>query len=126
MSDLLKAGAAWLAGAHKASASQMVIIRRASLSATIAATVGRSDSLLTGEFGGGQLRTADKAFVITGADYAFGGVATVPKAGDTIDIAEGGVTNRYRVAPAGNGEPEFSWDPDRIAMRIQTKFQKEL
>ncbi len=126
MPDLLNAGAAWLAAAHKASASQMVIIRRGTMSETIAATVGRSDSLLTGEFGGGQLRTADKAFVVTGTDYAFGGVATVPKTGDTIDITEGGVTNRYRVAPASESEPEFSWDPDRIAMRIQTKFQKEL
>ncbi len=127
MPDLLNAGAVWLAAQLKAGASQTVTYRRGTSSLSgLAATIGRSDSLLTGEFGGGQLRTHDKAFIITAADLVLDGETTTPKTGDTIDITEGGVTNRYRVAPAAKGEPEFSWDPDRIALRVQTKFDRTL
>ena len=125
MSDLLKAGMDWLNGRHEAAASQPIIYRRGKQSVPLKATVGGVDMALTPDFGGTQLRTTDKDFIINDpSTLIICGAVTVPQVGDLIEIVEKGNTSRYAVRPPIEGEPEYSWDDMRTSLRIHTKFLK--
>lgn len=125
MSDLLQAGMTWLNGRHEAAVSQSVVYRRGKNSVTLKATVGRVDMMLTPDFGGTQLRSTDKDFILNDpSTLILCKAVTVPQAGDLIEIVEGGNTSRYIVKPPAEGEPEYSWDDMRSSLRIHTKFWK--
>ena len=125
MSDLTQAGMTWLNGRHEAAVSQSIVYRRGKNSVTLKATVGRVDMMLTPDFGGTQLRTTDKDFILNDPSaLILCGAVTVPQAGDFIEIVENGNTSRYGVRIPTEGEPEYSWDDMRSSMRIHTKFLK--
>ncbi len=127
MADLLRNGAAWLADVMSSHVSQTVTYRRgSSIAVSVPATFRNSADEAFSEFGGARLRTDGRAFDINADDLVNNGAAITPQTGDLIDVVEGGVTCRYRVAPASADVPEFAWDDYRLTMTVQTKFLKQL
>jgi hypothetical protein len=125
MPDLLMAGMQWLNGRHEAAVSQPIVYRRGKNSVNLNATVGNVNMNLAAEFGGTQLRTTDKDFILNDpTKLVICGEQTVPKVGDLIEMVENGNTSRYGVRPPSEGEPEYSWDDMRTSLRINTKFLK--
>lgn len=122
MADLLKTGAAWLAGKLKSHASQDVIYRRGDLECTLAATLG--SMLLRTSDGRGNSKTVktDRDFIFTAADLV--GIDLPPQRGDLIDLPVGDVTERYELLPYGHEEPVFQWaDPDETMVRCHGKYR---
>ncbi len=114
MADLLETAAIAHEAWRKASRVQSITYARATASAALSATVGRSELTVTSSAGVETVESTD--FIIAVADLELSGSATVPMLGDTI--AYDGDT--YEVMNAG-GQAAYRFTEYKLAYRIHCK-----
>lgn len=114
-SDLLAAGAAWMAGKLAGSAAHAVVYSRAGVLLPVQATVGRKVYRIVQD--GVWLRIETRDFLVATAEM---GALGLPQRGDQIDETIGAATTSYEVVGPG-GEPEWEWSgTTRDRLRIHT------
>ncbi len=115
--DLLDRGSSWLGTIRKAHMSKDVVYKRGSTTtATIKATLGRTQFAMV-DPAGGAVTYESKDFIIQVADFS---AFTLPEAGDIV-ISEG---LTYEVMAPGS-EPVWRWsDPYQRTLRIHSKLTK--
>ena len=121
MSDLLQTGEAWLEAQRRAHMAHTVTYSRGEDSVDVPATVGHTPFEQVGEYGVSH-RIESRDFIVTTADLVLAEVETLPLAGDQIRETQGAVVYVHEVMSPG-GEPPFRFTgPERISLRIHTKF----
>jgi hypothetical protein len=121
VADLLQRGAAFLEDQRHTHMTRPVVYLRAGASVEVQATIGRTvfdqqDQL------GVLHRTESRDYLIRAADLVLAGESVQPKAGDRVRESAGTGALLYEVM-APEGEPPFRYsDPERITLRIHTKF----
>ena len=120
MADLLEQGAAFLDDRRHTHLTRTVAYQRGADSVDLAATIGRTVFEQADE--SGFIRKVEsRDFLVRRADLVLGGAETLPKAGDRVREADGGLTQIYEVmAPGGEPPSRFS-DPYRKVLRIHSK-----
>lgn len=123
MTDLLRTGAAWLAGQLKASAGRTVTYCRGAGTVSLTATVGRTLMRLADGQGGTFVEWTDRDYLFPAADLILSGSLTEPARGDQIrDTDEAGNVVVYEVLAPG-GEPPWRYsDPQGVMLRVHTKL----
>lgn len=116
MADMLAAGAAWLAGELASAAGATVTYQRGASSATVIATVGRSQFEAANQ--SGVIETWEsRDFLIRTSSFTFG----IPQRHDRVIETVGGAAVTYEVA-APRGVPVYHFgDAFRTMLRIHTK-----
>lgn len=116
MSDMLRAGAAWLAGQLQNNAGTSVTVSRGAITATVVATIGRS--VFEASEGGGVVESWEsRDFLLPTADLPFG----EPQRHDRITETINGDPRVYEVA-SPRGVPLFHYaDAFQEIVRIHTK-----
>ena len=117
MTDLLKQGAAWLAGQLAAHAAQSVTYGRGEDSCVLAATFGRTEFQVADDYDGLRTEHSDRDFLVRACDLMLGGDLALPQRGDWIRCEDGSV---YEVMAPG-GEQPYRLDPHGVQLRIHTK-----
>jgi len=115
MANILKTGIQFLADKLKAHASETVIYKRGADTVTICATFGKTNYQIEGDCGfkiGGEITD----FLIAPSDLIIGGLLTLPKAGDQIQIDSA----LYEAQFIGDGCWRYS-DPFRKIIHLHTK-----
>jgi hypothetical protein len=123
VTNLLATGAAALAAALKASASETVSYYRDGFAplTTLQATPGSSLLRVRDAAGQSKVERTECDFIVTAADLILGGRVVEPKAGDRVHVAAGTKTLIFQVmAPTGEAPYRYS-DPARTILRIHTK-----
>lgn len=129
MTDLLQRGATFLEDQRHKHMTRPVVYLRGSDSVEVQATIGRTVFDQQDQFGVLH-RTESRDFLIRAADLVLAGAmtppnageTTLPKAGDRVREPAGTAALLYEVM-APEGEPPFRYsDPERITLRIHTKF----
>ena len=120
MPNLLQTGAAWLADQLKTHASMEVVYQRGADQVTVSATIGKTEFEV--DDGSGVIqRVQSRDYLIQTADLQFGGIPTLPAAGDRVRETIGDKTYVYEAMAPGN-EPHYCYsDPFRKLLRIHTK-----
>jgi hypothetical protein len=121
VTDLLAKGAAWLEDQRHRHLTRTVTYVRSAESVEIAATVGRSEFEQADEYGAVR-RTESRDYLVRAVDLVIASEQTLPKAGDRIREADGGVTFIYEVMAPGTEPPWRYSDPYRQTLRIHTKY----
>ena len=121
MADLLTRGSELIDRTRRACLSRTVIYRRGEDSVDVAATVGSTAFERADEYGVVH-RIESRDFLIATADLVLTGTATLPKPGDRITETGDTTMHEYEVMAPG-GEPAWRYsDPQRLTLRIHTKF----
>jgi len=121
VADLLTQGAELIDRTRRAHLSRTVMYRRGADSVEIEATVGSTAFDRTDEYDVVH-RIESRDFLIAAADLVLGGTAVLPKPGDRITEAGSTSIHEYEVMAPG-GEPAWRYsDPQRLTLRIHTKF----
>lgn len=116
MADLLRSGAAWLAGQLKQSAGTLCAYKRANNTAQFTASISRSTFEAQGQ--GGVIESWESRDYLTKTDELPYGE---PRRGDLIIEELDGVSTFYEVA-APRGVPVFHYaDAWQTVIRIHTK-----
>jgi len=119
--DLLTRGSELIDRMRRAHLSRTVVYRRGDDSAEVAATVGSTAFERADEYGV-MHRIESRDFLIAAADLVLAGTATLPKPGDRITETSDTTVHEYEVMAPG-GEPAWRYsDPQRLTLRIHTKF----
>jgi len=124
VADLLQRGAAFLEEQRHQHMTRPVVYLRGGASVEVQATIGRTVFDQQDQFGVLH-RTESRDYLIRAVDLVLAGEPTLPKAGDRVREPAGAGALLYEVmAPSGGGgEPPFRYsDPERITLRIHTKF----
>lgn len=123
MADLIKSGAAWLAGKLQSHAGQAVTYSRSGASVEVTATVGNTEFETT-DAEGFFTRSQSRDFIIEAADLILSGSTVLPERGDVITEVVDGTTHTYEVLPFGaDGETFRFSDPHRTILRVHTKHK---
>ena len=121
MGDLLAKGSEMLDRTRRAHLSRTVVYRRGADSVEIAATVGSTAFDRTDEYGVIH-RIESRDYLVSAADLVLAGQAVTPKAGDRITETGDTRVHEYKVMSPGD-EPAWRYsDPQRLTLRIHTKF----
>jgi hypothetical protein len=121
VADLLQQGAAFLEDQRHRHMTRPVTYRRGADSVQVQATVGRTAFEQQDQFGVVH-RIESRDYLVLAADLVIAGETVLPKAGDRIAEPAGTGALLYEVM-APEGEPPFRFsDPERITLRIHTKF----
>lgn len=121
MGDLLAKGSELIDRTRRAHLSRTVVYRRGDDTVELAATVGSTAFDRTDEYGVIH-RIESRDYLVTAADLVLAGEKVTPKAGDRITETDGSRVHEYEVMAPG-GEPAWrSSDPQRMSLRIHTKF----
>jgi len=121
VADLLQQGAAFLEDQRHTHMTRPVVYMRGGASVEVQATIGRTVFDQQDQFGVLH-RTESRDYLIRAADLVLAGEAALPKAGDRVREPAGTGALLYEVM-APEGEPPFRYsDPERITLRIHTKF----
>lgn len=116
MADLLRTGAAWLAGQLKSSAGTLCAYKRGNNTAQFTASISRSTFEAQGS-GGVVESWESRDYLATAAELPYG----EPRRGDLIVEELDGVATFYEVT-APRGVPVFHWaDAFQEVIRIHTK-----
>jgi hypothetical protein len=129
MADLLQRGAMFLEDQRHRHMTRPVVYQRGAESVEAQATVGRTVFEQTDQFGIVH-RTESRDYLIRAADLVLAGERTLPKVGDRVrETLEDRALIYEVMAPGtasgggGGGEPPFRFsDPERITLRVHTKF----
>ena len=125
MPDLLQTGSTWLEDQRHQHMTRPVVYLRGTDSVQLNATVGKTVFEQEDQFGVIQ-RTESRDYLVRAAELVFvAGEQSLPQVGDRIREPSGTGALVYEVmAPSGGGgEPPFRFsDPERITLRIHTKF----
>lgn len=120
MSNLLQAGAAWLADQLKEHATVNVTYEQAGQQIAVRAVIGRTLFEQADQYGVVQ-RIESRDYLIHADDLVVAGAAVLPRRGDRIREAHGGKVLVYEVMAPGK-EPHWRYsDPFRTVLRIHTK-----
>lgn len=119
--DILQKGAVFLEGQRHKHMTRFVRYFRGVQSVTVRSTIGRSDFEQEDQFGVVH-RTQSRDFLIRSVDLVLDGVQTLPQQGDRIVEATDDPTLLYEVMSSGSEPPYRYSDPERITLRIHTKF----
>ena len=121
---MLKTGVTRLAALMKSHGSSLVTVSRHGEDdlVDVSATVGSSPFLIADAYGfETHIRMRD--YLITAADYVFGGVIVEPQDGDQIIEVDGDVTRTFEAMSPDSDEPSWRYsDPHRVMLRIHTKL----
>lgn len=122
MADLLQTGSTWLEDQRHQHMTRPVTCLRGGDSVQLQATVGRTVFEQEDQFGVIQ-RTESRDYLVRAADLMFvAGEQSLPQVGDRIREPSGTGALLYEVMAPG-AEPPFRYsDPERITLRIHTKF----
>lgn len=121
MADLLTRGSELIDRTRRACLSRTMIYRRGDDSVEVAATIGSTAFERADEYGVVH-RIESRDFLIAAADLVLAGTATLPKPGDRITETGSTSVHEYEVMAPG-GEPAWRYsDPQRLTLRIHTKF----
>ena len=121
MGDLLAKGSELIDRTRRTHLSRTVVYRRGDDTVELAATVGSTAFDRTDEYGVIH-RIELRDYLVTAADLVLGGEAVIPRAGDRITETDGARVHEYEVM-APEGEPAWRYsDPQRMTLRIHTKF----
>jgi hypothetical protein len=121
VADLLQRGAAFLEEQRHAHMTRPVVYLRGGASVEVQATIGRTVFDQQDQFGVLH-RTESRDYLIRAADLVLAGEPVQPKSGDRVREPAGTGALLYEVM-APEGEPPFRYsDPERITLRIHTKF----
>ena len=115
MSDMVRSGAAWLAGKLKSSAGTHVLYSRGAATQTITATVAKS-VFESSDSRGVVESWESRDFIFPLADLPFG----EPQRGDRISEMLGGVAVIFEVVTP-RGVPLFHADAFHQTVRVHTK-----
>jgi hypothetical protein len=123
MSNMMSAGAAWLALELASNAAVEITYTRGTSSVQLNATAGSYLLKLSEPNGGFRIVHTDRDYVFPAQNLILDGVVTVPQSGDQItEVTADGVTRTYVVMTYGGGEPLYRYsDPFRTLMRVHTK-----
>jgi len=126
VADLLQTGSTWLEDQRHQHMTRPVTYLRGADSVQLQATVGKTVFDQQDQFGVIQ-RTESRDYLVRAADLVFvAGEQALPQVGDRIREPSGTGALVYEVmAPGASGgsEPPFRYsDPERITLRIHTKF----
>lgn len=120
MTNLLKTGSDWLEEQRKNHCSTAVTYSRGEDSAEVAATIGRTEFEVAGDYGVIE-RTESRDFLILATDLVLAGVAAAPQRGDQIRETVGEKVYVYEVMAPGV-EPCWRYsDSHRKTLRVHTK-----
>ncbi|MEL6499736.1 MAG: hypothetical protein AAFZ67_11580 [Planctomycetota bacterium] len=121
MADLLTRGSELIDRTRRACLSRTAIYRRDDDGVDVTATVGSTAFERADEYGVVH-RIESRDFLIAAADLVLGGTTVLPKPGDRITEAGSTSLHEYEVMAPG-GEPAWRYsDPQRLTLRIHTKF----
>jgi len=122
MSDLLQQGTQFLEDQRHQHMTRPVTYLRGADSVALNATVGRTVFDQQDQFGVIQ-RTETRDYLVRAADLVFvAGEQALPQVGDRVREPSGTGALLYEVMAPGN-EPPFRFsDPERLTLRIHTKF----
>ncbi len=121
MADLLQRGAAFLEDQRHRHMTRPVVYLRGGASVELDATVGRTVFDQQDQFGVLH-RTESRDYLVRAADLVLAGEPFLPKAGDRVREPAGTGALLYEVMAPG-AEPPFRFsDPERITLRVHTKF----
>ena len=119
MPDVIANGAAWLAGQRKAHLSKEIAYVAGATTATVLATIGRTEFEVVGE-GGVMERTESRDFIVATADMPG---AQSPARGDQIRETVGATVHLFEVMAPVQSAPAWRWaDASRTAYRIHTRL----
>ena len=120
--NVLAAGAAWLATQLQSKAGTPVIYQRGNRKTALCATMGQTKLMLAQDVGAVRIEWTDKDFVIPRASLKVSGTLTLPREGDLIIHDDGAEKHTYEVLKYGGFEPHWRWcDPFRQLIRVHTK-----
>jgi len=115
MADILRTGAAWLAGQLKKSAGTLCAYKRGNYTTTITATIGRS--MIEAQGANGVIESWEsRDYLLPFSDLPYG----EPKRGDLIVEEFSGVSTFYEVT-APRGATVYTSDAFQSVIRIHTK-----
>lgn len=123
MTDRLQEGLARLAERRNEHMARTVVYRRPATGAWVelAATVGRTEFHLAGEFGA-EIRVVRRDYLINAEDLVLIGLTETPLASDRIEETDGDTVYVYEVMGPGGGEPDWRYsDAYRRTLRVHTK-----
>jgi len=121
VADLLQRGAAFLEDQRHRHMTRPVVYLRGGASVGLDATVGRTVFDQQDQFGVLH-RTESRDYLLRAADLVLAGEQALPKAGDRVREPAGTGALLYEVMAPGS-EPPFRFsDPERITLRVHTKF----
>ncbi len=121
MADVLEKGLAWLDAMNRLHRSVPVTYRRDGRSVTLPATVGKTSFHYARDAGPFE-SFESRDYIVAANDLALDGQPFLPRPGDRIVEAEGGMVFLYEVMSLED-EPPFRWcDPYRRTLRIHTKY----
>jgi hypothetical protein len=121
VADLLTRGSELIDRTLRAHLSRTVVYRRGADSVEVAATVGSTAFERADEYGVVH-RIESRDFLIATADLVLAGTVTLPKPGDRITETGDTTVHEYEVMAPG-GEPAWRYsDPQRLTLRVHTKF----
>jgi len=121
VADLLQRGAAFLEDQRHRHMTRPVVYLRGGASVELDATVGRTVFDQQDQFGVLH-RTESRDYLLRAADLVLAGEPILPKAGDRVREPAGTGALLYEVMAPGS-EPPFRFsDPERITLRVHTKF----
>ncbi len=123
MPDLLQKGSEFLESKRHEHMTRTVTYLRGGDSVELQATVGRTVFEQQDLSGGGVIQhTESRDYLVRAQDLVLGGSLTEPRAGDRVREPSGTAALLYEVMSIEN-EPPFRFsDPERITLRIHTKF----
>ena len=117
MPDVIANGAAWLADQRKAHLSKEITYVAGATTATVLATIGRTEFEVVGE-GGVMERTESRDFIVATAD-----LSAAPARGDQIRETVGATVHLFEVMAPVQSAPPWRWaDASRTAYRIHTRL----
>lgn len=124
MSQMTAAGAAWLAGTLKSSASLTGTYSRGALSVPLQMTLGGSLLATQDGLGNTKVERTDRDFLFTAQDLVAGGISLPPQLGDRITVTPGETTEVYELLPYGRNEPLYRYeDPFETIVRVHGKYR---
>lgn len=121
MADLLTQGSELIDRTRRARLSRTVVYRRGADSVEVAAAVGSTAFERADEYGVVH-RIESRDYIVAASDLVLGGETVTPKPGDRITETGSTSVHEYEVmAPVGEPAWRYS-DPQRVTLRIHTKF----
>lgn len=121
MADLLTQGSELIDRTRRAHLSRTVVYRRGDDSVEVAATIGSTAFERADEYSVVH-RIESRDFLIATEDLVLDGLTVLPKPGDRITETGSTSVHEYEVMAPG-GEPAWRYsDPQRLTLRIHTKF----
>jgi hypothetical protein len=121
MADLLQRGAMFLEDQRHKHMTRPVVYLRGAESVELDATVGRTLFEQADQFGVLH-RTESRDYLIRAADLVLSGEQVLPKAGDRVRETTGTGALLYEVLGPGSEPPSRFSDPERLTLRVHTKF----